>query len=36
MPSVETNTRRIIRRLEAEGWCHTGGGKHDKDARNTN
>ena len=30
MPSVETNTRRIIRRLEAEGWCHTGGGKHDK------
>jgi predicted RNA binding protein YcfA (HicA-like mRNA interferase family) len=30
MPSIETNTRKIINRLEAEGWVNVGGGKHDK------
>ena len=29
MPSPETSTRRIIRRLEAEGWVNRGGGRHD-------
>ena len=29
MPSVETNTRRIVARLEREGWENIGGGKHD-------
>lgn len=29
MPSAETNTRRIIARLEGEGWVNHGGGKHD-------
>jgi predicted RNA binding protein YcfA (HicA-like mRNA interferase family) len=28
--SVETNTRKIVRRLEAEGWVDVGGGEHDK------
>jgi predicted RNA binding protein YcfA (HicA-like mRNA interferase family) len=30
MASVETNTRRIIARLEREGWVRQTGGKHDK------
>lgn len=30
MPIVETNTRKIIRRLEAEGWVNVGGGEHDR------
>jgi predicted RNA binding protein YcfA (HicA-like mRNA interferase family) len=27
---VELNTRKIIRRLEAEGWVNVGGGEHTK------
>jgi predicted RNA binding protein YcfA (HicA-like mRNA interferase family) len=27
--TLEANTRKIIRRLEREGWENTGGGKHD-------
>jgi predicted RNA binding protein YcfA (HicA-like mRNA interferase family) len=30
MRKPETNTRRIIARLEREGWVNIGGGKHDK------
>ncbi|MCW2317626.1 putative RNA binding protein YcfA (HicA-like mRNA interferase family) [Rhodoblastus acidophilus] len=30
MPKVETNTRKIIARLEAEGWKNIGGGSHDR------
>jgi predicted RNA binding protein YcfA (HicA-like mRNA interferase family) len=30
MPQLETNTRKIIARLEREGWVNVGGGKHDK------
>jgi predicted RNA binding protein YcfA (HicA-like mRNA interferase family) len=30
MPAVETNTRKIIGRLEREGWVNVGGGSHDK------
>jgi predicted RNA binding protein YcfA (HicA-like mRNA interferase family) len=26
----ETNTRKVIARLEREGWQNTGGGRHDK------
>jgi predicted RNA binding protein YcfA (HicA-like mRNA interferase family) len=26
----ETNTRKVIARLEREGWKSTGGGRHDK------
>ena len=29
MPSVETNTRKIIARLEREGWVNIGGKRHD-------
>ena len=29
MATPETNTRKIFRRLEREGWVNTGGGKHD-------
>lgn len=29
MPTNETNTRKIIARLEREGWANHGGGKHD-------
>jgi predicted RNA binding protein YcfA (HicA-like mRNA interferase family) len=29
MARVETNTRRIIMRLRAEGWQRIGGGKHE-------
>jgi predicted RNA binding protein YcfA (HicA-like mRNA interferase family) len=29
MPTVEVETRRIIARLEREGWVNRGGGKHD-------
>lgn len=29
MPSIETNTRKVIARLEREGWSDQGGGKHD-------
>jgi predicted RNA binding protein YcfA (HicA-like mRNA interferase family) len=28
--AVETNTRKIMARLEREGWVNVGGGKHDK------
>jgi predicted RNA binding protein YcfA (HicA-like mRNA interferase family) len=27
---IETNTRKIIAKLKAEGWMNTGGAKHDK------
>ena len=30
MPVVETNTRKIVGRLQREGWIGIGGGKHDK------
>jgi predicted RNA binding protein YcfA (HicA-like mRNA interferase family) len=30
MAVVETNTRKIIARLTAEGWKLDGGGEHDK------
>jgi predicted RNA binding protein YcfA (HicA-like mRNA interferase family) len=30
MPTIETNTRKILARLRAEGWVTAGGGKHDK------
>jgi predicted RNA binding protein YcfA (HicA-like mRNA interferase family) len=30
MPASETNTRKIIDRLEREGWKKVGGGAHDK------
>ena len=30
MASIETNTRRIIARLEGDGWVRETGGKHDK------
>jgi len=30
MPWVETNTRKIIGRLQQEGWRDVGGGKHDR------
>lgn len=30
MPQVETNTRKIIARLKAEGWQLDGGTKHEK------
>jgi predicted RNA binding protein YcfA (HicA-like mRNA interferase family) len=30
MPAIETNTRKIIHRLEREGWKNVGGAKHDK------
>ena len=30
MPWVETNTRKIIARLESEGWANVGGGSHDR------
>ncbi len=29
MPASETNTRKVIARLEREGWINHGGGKHD-------
>jgi predicted RNA binding protein YcfA (HicA-like mRNA interferase family) len=29
MPNLETNTRKIVRRLESEGWATRGGGAHD-------
>jgi predicted RNA binding protein YcfA (HicA-like mRNA interferase family) len=30
VPKVETNTRRIVARLEADGWRTIGGGGHDR------
>ena len=30
MPSVETNTFKIVARLRGDGWIETAGGKHDK------
>jgi predicted RNA binding protein YcfA (HicA-like mRNA interferase family) len=30
MPTIETNTRKIIARLEREGWKNIGGGSHDR------
>jgi predicted RNA binding protein YcfA (HicA-like mRNA interferase family) len=30
MPWVETNTRKILARLQQEGWQNVGGGKHDR------
>ena len=30
MSANETNTRKVIARLKAEGWSEAGGGKHDK------
>jgi predicted RNA binding protein YcfA (HicA-like mRNA interferase family) len=29
-PPVETNTRKIVARLERDGWVNAGGGRHDK------
>jgi predicted RNA binding protein YcfA (HicA-like mRNA interferase family) len=29
MPTFETNTRRIVARLERESWVNSGGGSHD-------
>ena len=29
MASLETNTRKIVSRLENEGWLNYGGAKHD-------
>ena len=28
MPALETNTRKIVARLEREGWVRVGGKKH--------
>jgi len=30
MPTIETNTRKIIARLGQEGWINVGGGNHDR------
>lgn len=30
MPTVETNTRKIVIRLERDGWVNIGGGSHDR------
>jgi predicted RNA binding protein YcfA (HicA-like mRNA interferase family) len=30
MPKPETNTRKIVSRLETEGWINIGGGNHDR------
>jgi predicted RNA binding protein YcfA (HicA-like mRNA interferase family) len=30
MPSLETNTKKIVARLKREGWSGVVGGKHDK------
>lgn len=30
MASIETNTRKIVARLQREGWTKVGGSKHDK------
>lgn len=30
MPIIETNTRKIIARLQREGWRNIGGGVHDR------
>jgi predicted RNA binding protein YcfA (HicA-like mRNA interferase family) len=30
MPKVETNARKIIARLFADGWQNIGGGRHDR------
>jgi len=30
MPKPEINTRKIVARLEAEGWVNVGGGNHDR------
>jgi predicted RNA binding protein YcfA (HicA-like mRNA interferase family) len=29
VPSLETNARKILRRLAADGWKSKGGGEHD-------
>ena len=29
MPGVETNRRKIVRRLERDGWINDGGSRHD-------
>ncbi|MBE7217365.1 MAG: type II toxin-antitoxin system HicA family toxin [Caulobacteraceae bacterium] len=29
MTTLELNTRKVVRRLEAEGWANQGGGEHD-------
>lgn len=29
MPDLETNTRKVVARLEREGWINKGGGSHD-------
>lgn len=30
MPTIETNTRKIVARLKADGWVEVGGSKHEK------
>jgi len=29
MPKIETNRRRIVQRLESEGWVSRGGARHE-------
>lgn len=30
MPKIETNARKVIARLEKDGWVNIGGGSHDR------
>jgi len=30
VPKLETNTRKIVARLQADGWINIGGGSHDR------
>lgn len=30
MAKIETNTRKIVARLQSEGWVNVGGGSHDR------
>ena len=30
MPKAETNARKVIERLKADGWTNIGGGSHDR------
>jgi predicted RNA binding protein YcfA (HicA-like mRNA interferase family) len=30
MPKIETSARKVIARLEKEGWVNIGGGSHDR------
>ena len=35
MPKIETNTRKVIARLEKDGWINIGGGSHDRFVNDT-